>query len=192
MSRLVALSNFQKAIEQASWCGERSMTAGQQNILGTIFQTWVDKRKLSEIPGYVILQWNGGNNLAVLNKRIIMTKKTHGLNKFQFLRNATVAIREPVDPPNMNVGYVPTWLRYLNIDPRATSGSLGSSASREAPTPLWLYSSTSCTNSSLVLLQEVITYSETVTRINMQKVSWSRSKNNVGWRIIIEFCKLRS
>lgn len=76
----------------------------------------------------------------------------------QFLRNATVATRDPTDPPKVNVGYVPTCPRYWNVG-NSLCVSLGDSVSAEELTLLWLKFSTSCTSSSFVLLQEVITYS---------------------------------
>ena len=81
-------------------------------------------------------------------------KKT---NCYHFLRKATVATRDPTDPPNMNVGYVLTWLRYSN------GGWSVPLAASEDTSPvkfdfLMLKFSTSSKSSSFVLLHDVITF----------------------------------
>lgn len=80
---------------------------------------------------------------------------------FHFLRNATVATREPTDPPNMNVGYVRTWLTYWNGGSLQDSSSLPASISWAVEIFRWLKLSTSCINSSFVLLHDVITLQKT-------------------------------
>lgn len=78
-------------------------------------------------------------------------------DRLHFRRNATVATREPTDPPNMNVGYVRTWLTYWNRGSLHDSSSLATSGSGAVALFLWLKLSTSWTNSSFVLLHDVTT-----------------------------------
>lgn len=91
----------------------------------------------------------------------------------QFRRNATVATRDPTDPPNMNVGYVRTWLRYLSWE----AASLHPSWSWLTPILLWLKFSTSCTNSSFVLLHDVITYQWCPAQSESGGVKTNKNKN---------------
>ena len=100
--------------------------------------------------------------------------------QFQLRENATVATRDPSDPPNMNVGYERTWLRYRNGGSLPASSSFGVSCSWDIPILLWLKLSTSCTNSSFVLLHDVITYESTTMIIKKREhpVEYKNFENN--------------
>lgn len=90
-----------------------------------------------------------------------MTWESHLKWHCYIRQNATVQTREPSTPPNLNVGYVRTWSRYLKADFSFLSVSFASSLSRDLmPNRFWLKFSTSWTSSFLVLLHDVITYKQ--------------------------------
>lgn len=105
-----------------------------------------------------------------------------------FLRKATVATRDPTDPPNMKVGYVLTWLRYSNggcsiLFPAPASEPLAAESPPSVVDKfsfLMLKFSTSSKSSSFVLLHDVITFlTEAGIKIKKFEVSFNIRINSL-------------